>query len=134
MFGAVVLLPAQVAADVTLTDWRGRSASFTEGAVDSSGVKVVYHVAGDGPLVIFVHSITGPWFDYRHQMVALSERYRVVSMSTRGTDKSDKPVGVEHYTSAKTAGTSTPSSIISGKTRRSSSGRTAVGFTRGTLR
>ena len=104
LFGAVALFPGQATADVTITDWRGRSATFAEGAVDSSGVKVVYHVAGDGPLVVFVHSITGPWFDYRHQMVALSERYRVVSMSTRGTDKSDKPVGVEHYASAKIAG------------------------------
>ena len=104
LLAAVVILPGQATADVTITDWRGRSASFTEGAVDSNGVRVVYHAAGDGPLVIFVHSITGPWFDYRHQMVALSERYRVVSMSTRGTDKSDKPVGVEHYTSAKIAG------------------------------
>jgi pimeloyl-ACP methyl ester carboxylesterase len=34
-------------------------------------------------------------------MVALSEGYRVVAMSTRGTDKSDKPEGVEHYTMAK---------------------------------
>ena len=102
--GAAVLLPGQAMADVTISDWRGESASFTEGAVDSSGVKVVYHTAGEGPLVIFVHSITGPWFDFRHQLVALSERYRVVSMSTRGTDKSDKPIGVEHYTSAKIAG------------------------------
>lgn len=102
--GLVALSAGQVMADVTLSDWRGRSASFTEASVDSNGVKVVYHTAGDGPLVIFVHSITGPWFDFRHQMVALSEHYRVVAMSTRGTDKSDKPVGVEHYTSAKIAG------------------------------
>ena len=102
--GAILLLPGQAMADVIISDWRGRSASFTEGAVDSNGVKVVYHTAGAGPLVIFVHSITGPWFDFRHQMVALAQRYRVVSMSTRGTDRSDKPVGVEHYTSAKIAG------------------------------
>ena len=103
LFGAVVLVPDQALADVTISDWRGRSATFTPGAVDSNGVKVAYHAAGEGPLVVFVHSITGPWFDFRHQMVALTERYRVVSMSTRGTDESDKPVGVEHYTSAKIA-------------------------------
>ena len=102
--GAVVLVPGSVMGDVTISDWTGRSATFTEGAVDSDGVTIAYHTAGDGPLVIFVHSITGPWFDFRHQLVALSERYRVVAMSTRGTDKSDKPVGVEHYTSAKIAG------------------------------
>ena len=104
LLGAVVLLPGQAIADVTITDWRGRSASFTEGTVVSDGVTVVYHTAGDGPLAIFIHSITGPWFDFRHQMVALSAQYRVVAMSTRGTDQSDKPVGVEHYTSAKIAG------------------------------
>ena len=102
-FAVTALLAAQATADVTLTDWSGRSATFTEGSVDSSGVKIVYHTAGGGPLVIFVHSITGPWFDFRHQLVALSEQYRVVSMSTRGTDKSDKPVGGEHYASAKIA-------------------------------
>ena len=101
--GVVCLAPSLAMANVTISDWMGRSVSVKEGAVDSNGVKIVYHTAGEGPLVIFVHSITGPWFDFRHQMVALSERYRVVSMSTRGTDKSDKPEGVEHYTSAKIA-------------------------------
>ena len=90
-----------VMASVTIRDWRGASVTVEEGVVDSNGVRVVYHTAGEGPLVIFVHSITGPWFDWRHQMVALSEGYRVVAMSTRGTDKSDKPEGVEHYTMAK---------------------------------
>ena len=33
----------------------------------------------------------------------LAADYRVVSMSTRGTDKSDKPVGYEHYASARIA-------------------------------
>lgn len=86
---------------MTIRDWRGASVTVEEGVVDSNGVRVVYHTAGEGPLVIFVHSITGPWFDWRHQMVSLSEEYRVIAMSTRGTDKSDKPEGVEHYTMAK---------------------------------
>ena len=95
---AAGLVPAVAIANVTIRDWSGASVSAEEGAVDSDGVRVVYHTVGEGPLVIFVHSITGPWFDWRHQMVALSEHYRVVAMSTRGTDKSDKPEGVEHYT------------------------------------
>jgi len=96
------LMPAfAIADDVTVTDWRGETAVASEGSVDSGGVKIVYHVAGEGPLVIFVHSIMGPWFDFRNQIVMLSEKYRVVAMSTRGTDKSDKPVGVEHYATAK---------------------------------
>ena len=96
------LVPSRVDANnVTITDWRGASVTVTDGSVDSNGVTIVYHTVGEGPLVIFVHSISGPWFDFRHQMVMLSEKYRVVSMSTRGTDKSDKPVGDEHYASAR---------------------------------
>ncbi len=98
---ALVLVPAVAAAQVTVTDWRGESVVMREGAVDSDGVRIVYHTAGEGPLVVFVHSITGPWFDWRHQLVALSEHYRVVAMSTRGTDRSGRPEGVEHYTMAK---------------------------------
>lgn len=101
--GLLGLAPVRVLADVTITDWMGRSVRVKEGAVDSNGVKIVYHTAGEGPLVIFIHSITGPWFDFRHQIVALSDRYQVVAMSTRGTDKSDKPEGIEHYASAKIA-------------------------------
>ena len=100
--GLVALVPFTVEAnEVTITDWRGASVDVTEGSVDSNGVKIVYHTVGEGPLVIFVHSISGPWFDFRHQMVMLSEKYRVVSMSTRGTDQSDKTVGYEHYASAR---------------------------------
>jgi len=86
---------------VVVTDWRGETVTATEGSVDSGGVNIVYHTAGKGPLVIFVHSITGPWFDFRHQIVELSKTHQVVAMSTRGTDKSDKPVGDEHYATAK---------------------------------
>ena len=96
-------LVAPATAQVTLTDWSGRSATFEQGIADSDGVRISYYTAGEGPLVVFVHSITGPWFDFRHQLVALSEKYRVVSMSTRGTDESDKPVGIEQYASARIA-------------------------------
>ena len=103
LVGLLGFAPAEAGAQVTLTDWMERSATFEKGEVDSDGVEIAYYAAGDGPLVIFVHSITGPWFDFRHQMVALAEGYRVVSMSTRGTDESGKPEGVEHYASARIA-------------------------------
>ena len=107
MLGAVCVLAlasaSAMAQDVTIADWQGREITVTEGSVDSDGVKIVYHTAGEGPLVVFVHSIVGPWFDWRHQMPALAETHQVVAMSTRGTDKSDKPEGVEHYPVAKIA-------------------------------
>ena len=99
---AVVLAATTPAwAQVTISDWRGASLTVEAGTVDNDGVRIAYHTAGEGPLVVFVHSISGPWFDWRHQMVALAADYRVVAMSTRGTDRSDKPQGVEHYTMAK---------------------------------
>ena len=101
---ALVLAPAAALANVTVTDWRGVAVTAAEGRVDSDGVEIVFHTAGEGPLVVFVHSISGPWFDWRHQFVALSEHYRVAVMSTRGTNRSGKPQGVEHYTMAKISG------------------------------
>ncbi|MCY4601935.1 MAG: alpha/beta hydrolase [Acidobacteria bacterium] len=89
--------PCVSAPAVTVTDWRGESVVATEGAVDSNGVRIVYHTAGEGPLVIFVHGVSSPWHDYRHQIPMLAEKYRVVAMSTRGTDMSDKPEGYENY-------------------------------------
>jgi pimeloyl-ACP methyl ester carboxylesterase len=101
--GLAGLAQPAAAAGVTIHDWRGASVTVEEGAVDSDGVRIVFHTVGEGPLVVFVHSITGPWFDFRHQIVALSANHRVVSMSTRGTDQSDKPTGVEAYASARIA-------------------------------
>ena len=95
------LVPATAAAQVTITDWRGESVTVEEGRGRLGRRPDRLPHGGRRPLVIFVHSITGPWFDWRHQMVGLSEHYRVVAMSTRGTDKSDKPEGVENYTMAK---------------------------------
>ena len=72
--GMLGFVPLGASAEVTITDWMGRSVSVEQGSVDSDGVTIVYHTAGEGPLIVFVHSITGPWFDFRHLMVALSER------------------------------------------------------------
>ena len=101
--GLLCLVPSLADAQVTVTDWRGETVDATAGSVDSDGVRIVYHTAGEGPLVIFVHGVASPWHDYRHQIVTLAEKYRVVAMSTRGTDMSDKPAGYEHYASARIA-------------------------------
>lgn len=102
--GLVCLAPSAAGAQVTVTDWRGASAAFAEGSVDSDGVTIQYHVAGEGPLLVFLHGIASPWFDYRHQIVMLSERRRVAVMSTRGTQGSGRPAGHEHYATARIAG------------------------------
>ncbi len=100
--GLLCLAPSVVDAnDVVVTDWQGKSATFTEGSVDSDGVKIQVHAAGEGPLVVFLSGVASPWFDYRNQLPALTEKYHVVAMSTRGTQGSDKPSGYEHYATAR---------------------------------
>ncbi len=100
--GLLCLAPSIADAnEVLLTDWRGESVTATEGFVDSDGVKIQYHTVGEGPLVLFLHGVGSPWFDYTNQIVMLSEKYRVVVMSTRGTQGSDRPAGYEHYATAR---------------------------------
>ena len=50
------------------------SVGTTSRELTTGSHRIHYLAAGpeDGPLVVFVHSITGSWFDFRHQMVALS--------------------------------------------------------------
>jgi hypothetical protein len=69
----------------------------------SNGVKIHYHTAGEGPLLIMIHGVGGFWFDWRHQIPTLSQQYKVVIMTQRGFNLSDKPVGVEQYHVAKIA-------------------------------
>ena len=95
--------PCVSAPAVTVTDWQGRSVVATEGAVDSDGVRIVYHTAGEGPLLVMIHGVASPWHDYREQIPTLASKYRVVAMSMRGTDMSGKPAGHEHYSSEKVA-------------------------------
>jgi pimeloyl-ACP methyl ester carboxylesterase len=105
----IVLLALLVAApesraDERISDWKGATVRLQEGEVNSDGVKIHYHTAGDGPLLVLIHGIGGFWFDWRHQIPALAKHYKVVAMTQRGFDKSDQPVGVEHYAAAKIAG------------------------------
>lgn len=65
--------------------------------VDSDGVNIHYVTVGEGPVVLFVHGVPNWWYDWRHQMAALKDSYKVVAMDTRGYNDSDKPRGKENY-------------------------------------
>jgi pimeloyl-ACP methyl ester carboxylesterase len=64
---------------------------------DSSGVKIHYAKAGQGPLVVFIHGFPDFWYSWHHQMRGLRGEYTVVALDTRGYNQSDKPEGVESY-------------------------------------
>lgn len=101
---ALASIATAAQADQQIADWKGTSVRLEEGDVMSGGVKIHYHTAGEGPLLILIHGIGGFWFDWRHQIPSLTTNYKVVAMTQRGFDRSDQPKGVENYTSAKIAG------------------------------
>ena len=83
-------------AQVTWSDDLG-----THGFADSSGVKIHYVVQGEGPLVVMLHGFPDYWYSWRNQMPTLSKQFKVVAIDQRGYNRSDKPEGVENYTTDK---------------------------------
>ncbi|MCG3198006.1 MAG: Epoxide hydrolase A [bacterium] len=76
----------------------------THGFADSNGVKIHYVTRGEGPLVILIHGFPDYWYTWRNQMPALSERFQAVAVDLRGYNESDKPEGIENYTTEKLVG------------------------------
>lgn len=64
---------------------------------DNDGVNIHYVSLGEGPTLLFIHGFPNQWYDWRYQMAALADEYRVVAVSLRGYNRSDKPAGVENY-------------------------------------
>ncbi len=75
-----------------------------DGFADSSGVKIHYVTAGDGPLVVMIHGFPDYWYTWRAQMPALAKHFQVVAIDQRGYNKSDQPEGVENYALEKLVG------------------------------
>ena len=67
------------------------------GFVDSSGVKLHYVTAGEGPLLVLLHGFPDFHYTWRDQIPALSKHFQVVALDLRGYNESDKPEGVENY-------------------------------------
>ncbi len=65
--------------------------------VETNGVRLHCVVAGEGPLVILLHGFPESWYSWRHQIDALSARFRVVAPDLRGYNESEKPAHVGAY-------------------------------------
>ncbi len=96
-------MPLRAFAASEVSDWTGAKVQLTEGDVVNGGVKIHYHAAGGGPLVVLVHGFAEYWFDWRQQIPSLAKEYTVVAISLRGTDESDKPPAVDDYSAAAVA-------------------------------
>ena len=60
--------------------------------VAANGARFHVAVAGDGPLVLFLHGFPQFWWAWRHQLPALATAgYRAAAMDLRGFGASDKP-------------------------------------------
>ena len=56
-----------------------------------NGIDLHYAIAGDGPLVVFVHGFPRHWYLFRHQLEALADEHTVVAIDQRGYNLSGKP-------------------------------------------
>jgi epoxide hydrolase 4 len=72
--------------------------SIRHGYAQIGGVRLHYAERGrGGRLVILLHGFPECWYSWRHQLMALGERYTVVAPDMRGYNLSDKPARVEDY-------------------------------------
>jgi pimeloyl-ACP methyl ester carboxylesterase len=71
--------------------------TFTHHTVDVTGDKelVRFHWAecGAGEPIVFLHGIPDSWFQWHHQMAALSSEYRCVGIDLKGYGQSEKAPG-----------------------------------------
>ena len=69
--------------------------------VEANGLKFHCVTQGEGELVLLLHGFPEFWFSWRHQIPFLARRFKVVAPDMRGFGQSDKPEGVESYSTDK---------------------------------
>lgn len=68
------------------------------GYTQVGGVRLHYAERGSGEhLVLLLHGFPECWYSWRHQLMALGDRYHVVAPDLRGYNLSDKPPRVQDY-------------------------------------
>ena len=71
---------------------------FRHGYAQVGDVRLHYAECGAGErLVVLLHGFPECWYSWRHQLMALGDRYTVVAPDMRGYNLSDKPARVEDY-------------------------------------
>jgi pimeloyl-ACP methyl ester carboxylesterase len=74
------------------------SPTWTDGYIQTNGVRLHYVTQGDGPLMLMLHGFPEFWYSWRHQIPEFAADYKVVALDLRGYNDSDKPQAVEAYT------------------------------------
>ena len=66
--------------------------------VTNGSVHLRVAVAGEGPLVLFVHGFPGLWYSWRHQIARFAAAgYRAAALDVRGYGGSSKPSDIASY-------------------------------------
>jgi len=66
--------------------------------VSNGDIDIRVAVAGEGPLMLFVHGWPELWYSWRHQMAHFAERgFTAAAMDVRGYGGSSKPTEIERY-------------------------------------
>ena len=72
--------------------------SIRHGYAQVGGVRLHYAERGNGQkLVVLLHGFPECWYSWRHQLMALGDRFTVVAPDMRGYNLSDKPPRIEDY-------------------------------------
>ena len=58
---------------------------------DLGEVLLHYVTAGEGPPVVLIHGYPQTWWEWRHQIPALAEKYTVIAPDMRGLGDSSRP-------------------------------------------
>jgi pimeloyl-ACP methyl ester carboxylesterase len=66
---------------------------FVDAPCDEETVRFHYVEAGDGEPVVFLHGIPDSWYQWHHQMAALSTTHRCIGIDLKGYGQSDKGFG-----------------------------------------
>lgn len=71
------------------------SAGVEHRFVETGGIRIHVVTAGPptGEPVVLLHGFPETWYEWRHAIPELAERYRVIVPDTRGFGESDKPAG-----------------------------------------
>ncbi len=64
---------------------------FTRHKDSVDGVGIDYVIGGSGPTMVLLHGYPQTWYEWRHILPALAERYTVIAPSLRGAGGSDAP-------------------------------------------
>lgn len=67
------------------------SAALSHHEADLGDVRLHYVTAGSGDPVVLVHGWPKTWFEWRHVIPILAERYTVIAPDTRGLGDSSRP-------------------------------------------